>query len=67
MDNEPKHWGYPVSDTLKFFTDANTGFAGEDAIKKLNPQLRHGRTPPGETAYVVRVPAGARPLIPSAA
>jgi len=33
----------------------------EDAIKKLNPHLRQGRTPPGETNYVVRVPAGAKP------
>jgi membrane-bound lytic murein transglycosylase D len=33
----------------------------EADLKRLNPQLRHGRTPPGETGYVVRVPAGAKP------
>lgn len=33
----------------------------EAKIVALNPQLRHGRTPPGETGYVVRVPAGAKP------
>jgi membrane-bound lytic murein transglycosylase D len=32
----------------------------EAAIKKLNPHLRQGRTPPGETGYVVRVPAGTK-------
>ena len=30
----------------------------EDEIRRLNPHLRHGRTPPGEPGYVVRVPAG---------
>ena len=34
--------------------------ASEADLKRLNPQLRHGRTPPGEAGYVVRVPAGAR-------
>jgi membrane-bound lytic murein transglycosylase D len=33
----------------------------EAAIKRLNPQLRRGRTPPGEVGYLVRVPAGAKP------
>src|SRR5262249_8771139 len=32
----------------------------EADIKRLNPQLRHGRTPPGEVGYVVRVPPGTR-------
>ncbi len=30
----------------------------EAEIKRLNPHLRRGRTPPGETGYVVRVPQG---------
>lgn len=30
----------------------------EATIKRLNPHLRQGRTPPGETGYVVRVPSG---------
>jgi len=34
--------------------------ASEADLKRLNPQLRHGRTPPGETGYLVRVPAGAK-------
>jgi membrane-bound lytic murein transglycosylase D len=33
----------------------------EAEIKQLNPQLRRGRTPPGEAGYVVRVPVGAKP------
>jgi membrane-bound lytic murein transglycosylase D len=32
----------------------------EAEIKALNPQLRRGRTPPGETGYIVRVPSGAK-------
>jgi membrane-bound lytic murein transglycosylase D len=38
---------------------ARAAGANEADIKRLNPQLRHGRTPPGE-AYTVRVPAGAK-------
>lgn len=34
--------------------------ASEDDIKRLNPQLRRGRTPPGEAGYVVRVPRNDR-------
>jgi membrane-bound lytic murein transglycosylase D len=34
--------------------------AGEADLKRLNPQLRHGRTPPGEGGYAVRVPPGTR-------
>ncbi len=30
----------------------------EAEVKRLNPQLRYGRTPPGEPGYIVRVPAG---------
>ncbi len=39
---------------------ARASGAQEADIKRLNPQLRRGRTPPGETGYVVRVPAGAQ-------
>lgn len=35
---------------------------GEADIKRLNPHLRHGRTPPGEPGYVVRVPSGTKAL-----
>src|SRR5215468_1928162 len=34
--------------------------ATEADLKRLNPQLRHGRTPPGEPGYIVRVPPGTR-------
>ncbi len=34
--------------------------AAEADLRRLNPQLRHGRTPPGEASYIVRVPRGAR-------
>jgi membrane-bound lytic murein transglycosylase D len=39
---------------------ARVASVSESELKRLNPQLRHGRTPPGESGYVVRVPAGAR-------
>ncbi|HEX4419602.1 MAG TPA: LysM peptidoglycan-binding domain-containing protein [Kofleriaceae bacterium] len=39
---------------------AHVAGASEADLKRLNPQLRHGRTPPGETGYVVRVPAGTK-------
>jgi membrane-bound lytic murein transglycosylase D len=32
----------------------------EAEIKRLNPHLRQGRTPPGEAGYLVRVPLGKR-------
>jgi membrane-bound lytic murein transglycosylase D len=34
--------------------------AAEADLRRLNPQLRHGRTPPGEAGYLVRVPRGTR-------
>src|SRR5207244_1909173 len=40
---------------------AHAAGANEADIKRLNPQLRRGRTPPGEAGYVVRVPAGGKP------
>jgi membrane-bound lytic murein transglycosylase D len=39
---------------------ARVAGVGEAEIKRLNPQLRHGRTPPGEAGYVVRVPHGTK-------
>jgi membrane-bound lytic murein transglycosylase D len=39
---------------------ARASGANEADIKRLNPQLRRGRTPPGEAGYVVRVPFGAQ-------
>ena len=56
-----EHWdevAVPVSMPLAII--ARAAGASEGDIKALNPQLRHGRTPPGDAGYVVRVPAGAR-------
>ncbi|HET9626136.1 MAG TPA: LysM peptidoglycan-binding domain-containing protein [Kofleriaceae bacterium] len=39
---------------------ARVANASEAELKRLNPQLRHGRTPPGEAGYVVRVPVGSK-------
>jgi membrane-bound lytic murein transglycosylase D len=39
---------------------ARAAGASESDIKRLNPQLRKDRTPPGEPGYVVRVPRGAK-------
>ena len=51
--------GVPVSMSLGLI--ARAAGTSEAEIKRLNPQLRHGRTPPSEAGYVVRVPAGAKP------
>lgn len=37
---------------------ARAAGVSEAEIKRLNPQLRQGRTPPNEPGYLVRVPAG---------
>ncbi|MBX3162508.1 MAG: LysM peptidoglycan-binding domain-containing protein [Deltaproteobacteria bacterium] len=39
---------------------AQAANVSEADILKLNPHLRHGRTPPGEAGYIVRVPPGTR-------
>lgn len=48
----------PTSVSLSVIARASGG--SEADIKRLNPQLRKERTPPGETSYVVRVPHGAK-------
>ncbi len=48
----------PVSMALA--TIARAAGTTEADLKRLNPQLRHGRTPPGEAGYLVRVPVGAK-------
>ena len=48
----------PVS--LPLSVIARAAGASADDLKALNPQLRRGRTPPGESGYVVRVPVGAK-------
>ncbi len=57
----PEKWddvAVPVSMSLAII--ARAAGTTEADIKRLNPQLRHGRTPPSERGYVVRVPAGAK-------
>ena len=57
----PEAWdevSVPGSLTLAIL--ARAANASEAELKRLNPQLRHGRTPPGDTGYVVRVPAGTK-------
>jgi membrane-bound lytic murein transglycosylase D len=50
-----------VPTSMTFAMIARVAGSTEAIIKQLNPQLRRGRTPPGETAYIVRVPSGAKP------
>jgi len=57
----PEAWeevAIPTSASLAAI--ARLAGVNEADLKRLNPQLRHGRTPPGETGYLVRVPAGAK-------
>ncbi|MGE0401586.1 MAG: LysM peptidoglycan-binding domain-containing protein [Kofleriaceae bacterium] len=49
-----------VPTSLPLSVIARAANASEADIKRLNPHLRKGRTPPGETGYVVRVPMGTR-------
>src|SRR5262249_17788518 len=48
----------PASMTLAAI--AKVAGVNEADIKRLNPQLRRGRTPPGESGYLVRVPVGTK-------
>ena len=49
-----------VPTSLPLSLIARAANASENDVKRLNPQLRRGRTPPGETGYVVRVPVGTK-------
>jgi len=49
-----------VPASVSFSVIARASGANEGDIKRLNPQLRSGRTPPGESNYVVRVPVGGK-------
>jgi membrane-bound lytic murein transglycosylase D len=61
-DQPPEQWDeVSVPTSMTFAMIAKVAGAHEEEIKRLNPQLRRGRTPPGETGYLVRVPAGAKP------
>src|SRR6185436_19188558 len=49
-----------VPTSLPLSVIARAANASEADIKRLNPHLRKGRTPPGEAGYVVRVPMGTK-------
>jgi membrane-bound lytic murein transglycosylase D len=57
----PESWDevtVPTSIPLSVIARASGASAAD--IKRMNPQLRRDRTPPGEAGYVVRVPRGAK-------
>ncbi len=57
----PESWeevSVPASMSLALI--ARAAGASEADVKRLNPHLRRGRTPPGEAGYVVRVPVGTK-------
>lgn len=60
-DDPAESWdevAVPTSMSLSIIARASG--ANESDIKRMNPQLRQGRTPPGEAGYLVRVPHGAK-------
>jgi membrane-bound lytic murein transglycosylase D len=58
----PETWDeVTVPTSVSLAVIARAAGASEADIKRLNPQLRRGRTPPGETGYTVRVPSGGKP------
>lgn len=60
-EDAPEQWDeVTVPTSMSLTVVARAAGTTEAAIKDLNPQLKRGRTPPGETGYVVRVPVGAK-------
>ena len=58
----PEAWDeVSVPTSLPLGIIARAAGSTEAEIKRLNPHLRRGRTPPGEAGYIVRVPVGTRP------
>lgn len=57
----PESWDeVAVPASMPLGVIARAAGTSETAIKNLNPHLRRGRTPPGETGYIVRVPVGTK-------
>jgi membrane-bound lytic murein transglycosylase D len=55
----PEAWEeVAVPTSISLAVIARAAGVGEADVKRLNPHLRQGRTPPGEAGYVVRVPVG---------
>jgi membrane-bound lytic murein transglycosylase D len=60
-ETPPEQWEeVTVPTSMSLAVIARAAGTTEAQIKELNPQLKRGRTPPGETGYVVRVPVGAK-------
>ncbi|MBL0218836.1 MAG: LysM peptidoglycan-binding domain-containing protein [Myxococcales bacterium] len=49
-----------VPTSMSLAVIARAAGVSENDVKRLNPHLRRGRTPPGEPGYVVRVPVGTK-------
>jgi membrane-bound lytic murein transglycosylase D len=55
----PEVWDdVAVPTSIPLSVIARAAGVDESVIKRLNPQLRQNRTPPGEPGYLVRVPQG---------
>jgi len=55
----PEAWDdVAVPTSMSLSVIARAAGVTEAEIKRLNPHLRQGRTPPGEAGYLVRVPVG---------
>ncbi|NVB85715.1 MAG: LysM peptidoglycan-binding domain-containing protein [Kofleriaceae bacterium] len=60
-EDKPEVWDeVAVPTSIPVSVIARASGATEADIKRMNPQLRRDRTPPGEAGYVVRVPRGAK-------
>jgi len=60
-ESAPEAWDeVTVPTSMSLAVIARAAGCNEADIKRLNPQLRHGRTPPGEQGYTVRVPVGSK-------
>jgi membrane-bound lytic murein transglycosylase D len=57
----PESWDeVTVPTSVSLGVIARASGSTDTEIKRLNPQLRRDRTPPGEAGYVVRVPRGSK-------
>jgi membrane-bound lytic murein transglycosylase D len=60
-ESVPEAWDeVTVPTSMSLAVIAKAAGSTEADLKRLNPQLKRGRTPPGETGYAVRVPSGTK-------
>jgi len=60
-ESQPEAWDeVTVPTSMSLAIIARAAGATEADIKRINPQLKRNRTPPGEQGYTVRVPVGAK-------